>query len=141
MAVEETSLRDRMIGIQDALAALYPARIVTRNLKDFDFRTPAELDAGIYTIVSKGEQGYKNYNGREAADGKHGILLVGQFKVAEAAEPELIEDQEFLMIVEIKAFLRALPGELCCLVMNGFQQSMQTSHPYGFIACDLEIGE
>lgn len=134
-----SELSDRMDLIETQLAAMYPARVVTRQLADFSLRKRANLLAGIYTLVSAGERGYRNYNGREAMDGRHEILLVGQIELAATKTPEDTENAEFAMVAEIKAFVRALPAGLCSLVMTGFTQSRQVEHPYGWIAVDLEM--
>ncbi|MCE5182367.1 MAG: hypothetical protein LLG15_11245 [Betaproteobacteria bacterium] len=134
-----SELSDRMGLIKDTLAAKYPARVVSRSLMDFPMRHKSELDAGVYTIVSAGEGGYANYNGREAMDGRHHILLVGQFVLGEKATPSEIEDAEGAMVDEIKAFVRSLPMALCSLVMKGYRNSQQIEHPYGWIAVDMEI--
>lgn len=139
---EETTDRQRLILLKESLALLYPARIVTRNLLAHEARTPAEMKQGVYTIVSAGAEGYKNYNGREAMDGNHKIALFGQFMGEEGDTGEDIEDKEFVMVEEIKAFLRAAapvrPAALCCLVATGYLQSAQLDHPWGGIRFDLE---
>lgn len=134
-----TTLAARMALIRDTLAERYPGRIVTRSLKDFAARQPAELKRGIYTVVSKGEGDFANLRERAAMDGKHRLLLVGQIQLQEKADGEAIEDAEFAMIEEIKEFLRDLPPALACLDMTGYQQSAQVEAPYGWIAADLEI--
>lgn len=132
-------LTDRMNLVKSTLAARVPARVVTRSMQDFTARKRADLLAGVYTIISAGEFGYANYNGREAMDGKHRLLLVGQIELAETAEEEAIEDAEFAMADEVKALVRNLPVGLCSLVMTGFRQSQQLEAPYGWIAVDLEM--
>lgn len=132
-------LSARMALIRDTLAERYPARVVTRSLKDFAARQPAELKRGIYTVLSKGEGDFANLRERAAMDGKHRLLLVGQIQLGERAAPEEIEDAEFAMVEEIKDFLRDLPPALICMDMTAYQQSAQVEAPYGWIACDLEI--
>jgi len=132
-------LGDRMNLIKDTLAERFPTRLVTRSLKDFSLREDADLRRGIYTIVSNGEGEYQNLRYRAAMDGKHRMLLVGQFVLNEADEPELIEDAEFVMVEEIKAFARDLPPALACLEMKNFRQSAQVDAPFGWIGVDLEI--
>lgn len=134
-------LSDRMNLVKTTLAGRVPARTVTRSLLDFSGRTHTELQAGVYSIVSEGEGGYANLNGREAMDGKHRMLLVGQFVLAETATKEQIEDAEFAMVEEVKGFVRDLPAALCSLVMKGFTQSRQMEHPYGWIAVELEMNQ
>lgn len=127
--------------IVSTLAALYPARVVTRDLKDFAERKKTDLDAGVYTVLSLGESGYANYRGREGMDGTVKILLVGQIRLSENAAPHAVEDAEGAMADEIKGLVRALPPALCSLEMKGFRQSGQVEHPYGWIAVDLEMTE
>lgn len=131
----------RMVALEAALAAAMPTRVVTRKLMDFAERPKADVAAGVFTLISKGESGYKNHNGREAMDGKHRILLVGQILLSEDTDGEAVEDAEFAMEEEVKAFVRALPPTLCSLVMTGFQQSGQLDTPYGWVTINLEAIE
>ncbi len=133
-----SELSVRMVAIRDALAAQLPARVVTRRWLPLSSRREEDLAAGIYTVVSQGESDYPNFNGFEARDGKHRILVVGQLKLAESAAPEDIEDAEFAMVEEVKAFVRALPEALCCLLLRGFTQSGQLEAPYGWVLFELE---
>lgn len=132
-------LSARMELIKSQLAAKYPARVVTRDFVDFPMRAAADLEKGVYTLISRGEGGYQNHNGREAMDGKHNIGLIGQIQVGEEASASAVEDAEFAMLEEIKAFVRALPIELCTLVMKDFAQSSQLEHPFGWIAVEMEF--
>jgi hypothetical protein len=138
-----SELADRMNLIKSELALALTERVVTRDLLDFSQRAADELESGIYTIMSNGERGYQNLNGRKAMDGTHPILLVGQFKLNETAAetPALIEDAEFAMVEEIKGFVRALPATLCRLHMLGFRQSMQVDAPYGWVSIDMEFSK
>lgn len=132
-------LADRMNLIASTLEARFPLRVVTRSLKDFTQRQPAELKRGIYTVISQGEGGYQNYLSRAAMDGQQKMILVGQIQLGEKDDPSTIEDAEFEMIEEIKDFCRHLPAQLACLSMTGYQQSGQVEAPYGWIAVDLEM--
>lgn len=132
-------LGERMDLIVATLEARVPLRIVTRSLQDFSQRQPAQLKRGVYTLVSQGEAGYRNLLGRAARDGRHHLLLVGQIQLGEKVGTEDIEDAEFEMVEEIKAFCRALPAPLACLEMTGFRQSGQVDAPYGWIAVDMEM--
>jgi hypothetical protein len=134
-----SALGDRMALIASTLAARYPARVVTRSFQQFEQRKREDLIPGIYTIVSRGEGGYANYNGREAMDGNHKILVIGQIVLEESQTPAEVEDAEFVMVEEIKALVRDLPSALCSLVMMGFDQSGQLLHPYGGITVELEM--
>lgn len=135
------TLAARMAALQSALATALPARVVVRDLKDFADRAKADIAKGVFTLISKGEGGYRNYNGREAMDGRHRILLVGQIELAETAAPSAVEDAELAMVEDVKGFVRALPSGLCGLTMGGFTQSGQLEVPYGWVAIDLEVFE
>lgn len=134
-----SEISDRMNLIKTTLAAALPARIVTRDLLDFSMREQADLEAGIYTLVSNGENGYQNLLGRLAMDGSQGILLVGQFQLVEDEPPSAIEDAEHVMVDEIKNFVRTLPATLCRLKMNRYRQSQQIDAPYGWVSIDMEF--
>lgn len=128
----------RMVALKTALAATLPSRVVTRDLKDFSDRASADLIKGVFTLISIGESGYRNYNGREAMDGRHRILLIGQIVLGEDDAPSKVEDAELAMVEDIKGFVRALPVGLCSLVMTGFRQSGQLEAPYGWVSIDIE---
>lgn len=136
-----SEMTDRVNLIKSTLASMYPARTVTRSLKDFADRKKEELRAGVYTVISMNEGSYQNLPARMAMDGKHRILLVGQIEVDEKMnpDPESIEEAEFAMVEEIKAFARTLPVGLCGLEMRGFSQSGQIEYPYGWISVNLEV--
>jgi hypothetical protein len=133
------TLAEKMAAIVAALGTACPTRTVTRDMKDFADRSSSELTAGVLTLVSLGEGGYRNYNGREAMDGRHRMLLVGQVAVSEVSDPSDVEDAEFALVEEVKAFVRALPPGLCSLSMTGFRQSGQAEAPYGWVSIDLEM--
>lgn len=128
-----SELDDRMELARTSLAAAAPARVVTRKYKVLHNLPAEELAVGQFCVVSKGEKGYKNFNGREAMDGEHDILVIGRFQLQEDADGLLIEREEFAMIEELKAWVKTLEQPLCCLVMTGFAQSGQLEAPYGWI--------
>jgi hypothetical protein len=134
-----SELSDRMELIQTTLAAAFPLRVVTRDLLDFSQREHTDLEKGIWTLVSSGERGYKNYSGREGMDGVQPIMLVGQFVKPEETLGSVIEDAELDMVDEIKTFLRARPAQIIQLYMTGFRQSRQLDAPYGWVSIDLEF--
>ena len=134
-----SELGDRMNLIKTTLATALPARIFTRDMMDFAGRKNSDLQAGIYTLVSNGESGYQNLLSRKAMDGSQKILLIGQIEMSEDSNPSALEDAEFVMVDEIKTFLRALPPALCQLQMTAFRQSGQIEHPRGWVAIDLEF--
>lgn len=133
-----SELSDRMELLKTSLATAAPSRIVTRSLKDFGGRKQAELEAGIYTIISRRESEYSNYLGRMASFGKKGLLILGQVKVAENSEPVDSEDAEGVMIDEIKAFVRDLPAGLGDMTLERVTQSAQLDHPYGWVVFELQ---
>lgn len=134
-----TDLRARMEAVRDSLAAACPARVVTRRWQPTPNVEQAHLLQGVYCIVSKGEQGYANYNGREALDGDHAMMLICRIQLDEGAAGDAVEDAEFTMVGEVKAWLQALPAALCCLVATGFAQSGQLEAPYGWVAFALTL--
>lgn len=137
----EVTLSQRMSSLRDALQTACPSRIVTRSFADFADRESEHLAAGIYTVMSQGEGEYQNLNGRAARDGVQRIVLSQQIELTEQDSGEDIEEAEFAMIEEVKAFMRALPASLCCLEMTGFQQSGQLDRPYGWVLVNLEWRE
>ena len=131
-----SEISTRMNLIKTLLAAALPLRIVTRDLLDFGQRY---CTAGVYTLVSNGEGGYENLNGREAMDGTQRILLVGQVQLGEDVAPSAIEDAELAMVDEIKALLRARTSQIIQLYMTGFRHSQQMDAPFGWVSIDLEF--
>lgn len=132
-----STLSDRMNALQAALAAAYPARVVTRNFVDFAQRGDDDLIQGVYTLISRSEGDYARYTDDSIADGTHQIWIVGQTRVAENAEPSAVEDAEGVMIDEIKAFLNVLPPALGSLQLNGWRQSEQMDYPYAGVAFEF----
>lgn len=134
-----SELSTRMNLIKTLLAAAYPLRVVTRDMLDFTQRDHADLEKGIWTLVSIDERDYKNYSGREGMDGVQSISLVGQLVKPEGTLGSVIEDAELAMVDEIKDFLRARPAQIIQLYMTGFRQSGQLDAPYGWVVIDLEF--
>lgn len=125
--------------LRSALQAAYPARIVTRSFLNPAERADADLLSGVYTIISQGEGGFENLPGREAMYGKIDLVLLAQLKVAEGDASSAIEDAEFEMVDEIKAFVRALPVGIDSLEIKQFRQSGQIDHPYGWVVFEMEM--
>lgn len=132
-------INDRLEAIKVSLAAAVPHRIATRSFRDAQARKPDELKKGIYTLISNGEKGYKNFGGRRAKDGTHHMLLIGQCKVDGKADPVEIDIAEGAMAQEVKEWLRDLPMPLACLVATGMHQSAQMDYPYAWVSFDLEM--
>ena len=127
-------------ALKAALATALPARVVTRDFKDFSQRQEADLLTGVISLIGAGEKDYANYLGRATQLGTVPFVLVGQIKLAETAAPSAVEDAEDLLAEEIKAFCRA-PGDplLGGILMRSFRQSGQLEAPYGWIAIDIEV--
>lgn len=129
-----------MNALRDGLAAALPGRLVTRALVPIGLLTDDELAAGVVSVVCMGEKDYANYRGREADLGTLQVVIVGRLKVAEDDPPSAVEDDEFTLAGEIKAFLaRPLPEPVRQALTTGFRQSGQLEHPYGWVAFDCEV--
>jgi hypothetical protein len=127
-------------ALKTQMAAAMPTRVVTRDFKDFADRSPADLAAGIVSLIGAGEKGYANYLGRATQLGTVPFVVVGQLVLAEGSAPSAVEDAEDTLAEQIKTFCRA-PGSdlLGGITMTGFRQSGQMDAPYGWIACDIEV--
>lgn len=116
-----------------ALAAAYPLRTVTRSLKDYAERQPAELKAGVFTIVTVGQPGADVY------DQMLKFMVVGQVKLNENATGEAIEEAELIMAREVKTLIqRQLRGPL--MRITGIDHSAQLETPYGWVSVAIECG-
>lgn len=131
-------LEPRMELMRTSLATKYPARVVTRDLKDPSMISREDMLKGVYTILPLGERDYTNGAQYIAQDGRQRILLLGDFVIADNQGGSKIDAVEFTMMEEIKAWVRALPDALCMLALLGMSQSGQTANPYGWIAAELE---
>lgn len=137
-----STLSVQMNALRDALAAMYPTRMVTRDLLDFAQRDDTELLAGIYTVVARNEGDYSHTMGREAYYGTLKIGVLGQIRVAENLTPSAVEDAEGLMIDEIKALVRSRTVAINSLQLVALRQSGQLEHPYGWVAFEMTmVGE
>lgn len=133
-----SDLATRMNTMRDSLAALYPARVVSRDATDPAQMSNADLTRGVYTLISLAERDYTEAPGYKAQDGRQRILILGDFAIEENQPGSKIEDTEFTMMEEIKAFARNLPDSLCSLSIKGIAQSGQTANPYGWIVVEAE---
>lgn len=133
-------LEERMEAIRASLEAAAPARLVTRRFLTLPNVPAADLERGQYTICSRGVTDFKNYNGREAMDGIHRMVLSCRIQLPESADALEVERAEFAMVGDVRAWLQSLsPGPLCCLVPTGFTQSGQLDAPYGWVLFELEM--
>jgi len=134
-----SEIGDRMAAILSAFAARYPDRIVTRDALDPAQRLASELEKGVYTFLSLNEHNYTNVAGYEAQTGRQGILVVADIKVEDENPPKgsVVEDAEFVLIDEVKAFVRNLPPQLCMLNLESLAQSGQLDYPQGWVVFHL----
>ncbi len=133
-----SELSTRMELIKAALAALYPARIVTRDFKDPSLRSQSELAQGVYTLLSGSEDQYTNVPNYSAQEGHQHMVIVADIELAETVAPSAVEDAEFTLIDEIKYFVRHLPATLCVMNLVSLVQSGQIAHPRGWVVFQLE---
>ncbi|NDP59574.1 MAG: hypothetical protein GZ090_09475 [Oxalobacteraceae bacterium] len=116
-----------------ALAQAYPLRTVTRSLKDYAERQPAQLKAGVFTIVTVGQSGADVY------DQTLKFMVVGQLQLHEKATGEAIEEIELVMAREVKTLVqRQLYGPL--MRITGIDHSAQLETPYGWVSVAIECG-
>jgi hypothetical protein len=128
-----------MTAVRDQLAAVAPARVVTRSYTDFARRPDEDLVAGVFTVISRGEGSYDNVPGRAAGNGTQRILIVGQVRVGEDEPGAAVEDAEFGLVADLKALARSdLPEIISGLALLDFEQSRQLEQPYGWVAAELE---
>lgn len=119
-------------SMKTALLAAAPGRIVTRTLEDFSDRKKTDLQAGIYTLVHRGQGEITD------EDEYLKVLLVGQMELGEKATGEQIEEAELIMSEEVKRFARYATGAR--VRIKSWQQSMQLERPNGWISAEIEVG-
>lgn len=127
-----------MEGIRAALEEMFPQRAVTRDFKDPALRFTEDLRRGVYTLLSGSEGNFTNSPGYSAQDGRHEIVLVADIEIGSIDTPSVVEDAEFVMIDEIKQFVRNLPATLCTLNLMSWTQSGQVAAPRGWVIFQLE---
>lgn len=141
-----TEFEQRMTDLVTAIQTAAPTRVVTREYKDRAYIDPADLIAGVFTVISRGVKGFSNLPGRMASFGRHQVLVTGQMVIDEetlgraATGPE-VEAAEFAMVAELQATARSsLPESIGGLEMIEFAQSGQHERPHGWVAVKFEIG-
>lgn len=133
-----SELSTRMDALAAAFAARVPTRVVTRSYRQNMMIPDADLLAGVYALISMGENDFTNAPGYNAMDGVQRVLIIGDIRLAETQTGKDVEDAEFTMIEEVKGLCRNLPADLCVFDLIAWQQSGQQDHPYGWISCSLE---
>lgn len=134
-----SDLSDKLDLLRTSLETALPGRIVTRSFEDAADLKDADLERGIVTIATQGEGGYNNLPGREAMYGTLDLVLVGRLKVKETDSGEALENAEFILVEEIKAFVRALPAGIDSLEIKRYRQSGQIERPYGWVLIEMEM--
>lgn len=133
-------LKAAMEALGASLAAACPGRFVSRDFVPLAQRTADELEAGVLAVASLGESEFANYRGREADLGLLRVVIVGQLKVSEALMPAAVEDAEFALAEQVKAWLAGpmlAPVRQC--LARSFRQSGQLEFPYGWVAFECEV--
>jgi len=135
------ALSDRLALLATTLGATLPNRVVTRDVRQYDDRSEADLKRGVLTIISLGEDGLQNNPGREARYGRHRLVIVGQILAAtDTAAGQVVEDLEHAMVDDMKAFCRLPPpAGIDSLVMTAWRASGQLDAPYGSVVIDLDM--
>jgi hypothetical protein len=119
-------------GLRDALATAAPSRVVTRDFLPFADRESADLQAGVFTFLGRGQDQVAEYSDHLK------IALVGQCLVGEDAAASAVEEIEDAMSEELRDFARGVYGTF--VAIQAWQQSGQLEHPYGWIAAELDVG-
>jgi len=119
-------------AIAIALAQSAPLRTVVRDLKDFADYDETVINAGVYTLISKG------VNADDSDIEYLDLLLVCQVLVDEESAPSAVEEIELQMIDEVRTFTQKIQGVR--IVRGRFRQSAQIDAPYGFISGELKVG-
>jgi len=120
-----------------ALSAAAPTSTVTRTMLDFAFRDEAELEAGVFTVISKGIEGNE-------PEEYLNLLLVGQVLVRASEDDtdpqagDLLEEAEHTLLDQVHCFIRGAKGAQ--LKLGTVRQSMQLDRPYGWISVPLRVG-
>ena len=118
-------------------AANPPVRVVTRELMDFSQRKDADMATGVVSIAGLVVDGLDSVRDLQDLAGKLQILLVAQFKLGETKTGLEVEQAEWALWEQIKAFCKAPGAGLCPLSPVRMQLSGQVHRPYGEIVVDL----
>lgn len=130
---------ERYAALLAALTAAMATRVVTDELTHLSERKSADLEKGVITLVSDTESGYRNTPGMKAVEGNHKVIVIGHLKVAETDSRAAIQEKEFTLIEELKAFVRAGVPRMTINLQN-VRGSRQLEHPYGWIYAELTLG-
>jgi len=127
------TINDKLDALALALSTALPTRIVTREWRDPSLRKPAQLTAGVLTVIAQSGSDYANYPGRNADLGTLEMVWVASLQVSQSGTGLDVEQAELALVAEVEGFLRALPAGLGDIVLTGWSQSGQTETPYGWV--------
>jgi hypothetical protein len=129
-------------AVKASLAAAFPARTVTRSLPRDPANLPREqLLAGVLCLVSEDGGDFANYYGREGELGHLKASVVGFLQVAEDTEPEAIERAELALLQELLDWT-GNTGNIdpaSSALPEGWTQSKQLEHPFGWLILQLDV--
>jgi hypothetical protein len=129
-------------AIKASLAAAFPARTVQRSLPLDPANLPSEqLLAGVLCLVSEDGGDFANYLGREGQLGHMHVSVVGFLQVAEDSAPEAIEQAELTLLQELLDWT-GNTGDIdpaASLLPEGWTQSKQLEHPFGWLILRLDV--
>ncbi len=133
-----------------ALAALAPARIVTRDYLPFNLRAQPDLELGIYTILPGpiGPYPYEVSDNQGATDSlratqcaRQRIVVIGQLLLPESATGVDVDNAEFEMLAELEGLADdAIETDtLIALKLLSARPSGQVERPYAWIHTEWEV--
>lgn len=96
------SFTTSMDAIVSGLAALYPARVVTRERRKFKQFTAEEIDAGLFIVSSKGA-----IFAEDERSGVHQVEIVGMLRLDNPATDEQVEEAEFTLFGQLRAWVES----------------------------------
>lgn len=132
------TLKEQMEALALALGSACPHRIVTRDYIDASQRNLSDLQAGVFTLISKSKAGYADYPGRVAQLGTRKLILLAQVAVNEGDPSSAVEDAEGDVIDEIEFFVSNRASALGDLLLRSNIQSGQLEVPFGWVVFELE---
>lgn len=130
----------RLETIKSALQAAAPSKLVTRSFEDLRESDCDDLSAGVFSIISAGEDGFRSFPHRRVCEGRQEILIIGQKVLGETAAGEDIENAEFSMINDVETMLNNhLTADIQTLTLKKYVSSRQVERPFAWVVCFLEL--
>jgi len=129
----------RLEAIKDALAAIAPARTVTRTYADFMDRRDSDLTAGLFTIVSLGVREYADIE-PPGDFGRQRLAILFQGRVGEDADGPAIEAAEYAAMNELERLAAEHdPAVFPELILLSAETSGQLEAPYCWVRSEWEL--